>query len=77
MSFLSVLNLKGTNVLECVENITPYSLPWVPTSAKLKHLNSTSCIGSPYLQEEKLRQKLGEKLVKVKTLTSKDWDIQH
>lgn len=27
MSFLSVLNLKERNVLECLENITPYSLP--------------------------------------------------
>lgn len=72
MSFLSVLNLKGTNVLECLENVTPHSLPWVFTLGDLMHFDSTSCVGSRYLQKKKLRQQLWEKLAKVEILTNKD-----
>lgn len=71
MFFLSVLNLKGVSVLECLENITPYSRQWVIISANLKPCDSTSCIGSWYLQKKKLRQQLRGKLVKVKMLTNK------
>ena len=69
MSFLSVLNLKGISVLECLENITPYSLPRVTTPASLKCFDSAACTGSQCLQKERLRQQLREKVVKAKVLT--------
>ena len=76
MSFLSVLNLKATHVLECLENITPHFHPRVVTSANLKRFHSRSHTGSCFVQKKKLRQQLGEKWMKVKVLTSRDWDFQ-
>ena len=76
MSFLSVLNLKATHVLECLENITPHSHPQVITSANLKHFHSRYHTGSCFVQKKKLRQQLVEKWMKVKVLTSRDWDFQ-
>lgn len=76
MSFLSVLNLKATHVLECLENITPHSRPCVVTSANLKSFHSRSHTGSCLVQKKKLRQQLGEKWGKVKVLARRDWDFQ-